>query len=336
VLCGSVAAKSISLSAFEEIDDVEASYTSLCSDPANTSEECDLLKAQLYLTIVDELMLMERANIEENIEPAIMALRLPDRDVKLHALLVLGNWATRPEVLEATRPYLFDSQPLLAYYAARIQEKSSEPGVVRLAKQFLHNHNGSVFKDLTRLYAVDEHPDYAAHQLPRYANSTPLFLADVHQPDHVAAGFATTDSPDQVVAYYRGVTGQQELTLRQMAEKRAKEQQAQQVDLINHPKLKEIQELSSKYQETLDPALIQRIQEVGKEVEAVFKGGADEGLYTMLPPEPASHPASASGRYFVLKRKTGGQPTEMVVVYFDPVLAKTIIQLAWTQEKSGH
>ena len=53
----------------------------------------------------------------------------------------------------------------------------------------------------------------------------------------------------------------------------------------------------------------------------------------MLPmPDAASDPSLASAKYFLIKSK-GMQPTEMVVVYFDSELAKTIIQLAWTEQQ---
>jgi|GEM_PF-5032267 len=331
LLCGPAAAKSLAPRTFAEIDDVEATYDRLCAAPANTSEECGLLRSQLYLAIVDELTVMHWANIEENVDPALMALRLPDREVKLQALLVLGNWAVRPEVQEATRPYLFDPHRLLAYYAARIQEKSPDKGVARLAKQFLRNHGGAVFHDLKRVYAGNEHPDYVARQLPKYGNSTPLVLADVYQREYRAAGFVTTDSLEQVLAFYRQATGQKELTPAQMNERRMQRQQAQQADLFNNPKLKEIQELTQQYQQTMDPGLIARVQELGKEIETALSEGADEGLFKLLPPpDLANDPSFAGARYFPVKHQ-GTQPTEMVVVTYDPVLAKTVIQLAWTE-----
>ncbi len=334
LFCGGVAAKSISTTAFEEIEDVEATYDSLCSDPDNTSEECVLLRSQLYLAIVDELTIMEWANIEENIEVAIMALQLPDPEVKLHALMVLGKWASQPVVQEATRHYLFDPNVLIAYYAASIQTVSSEKGVSRLAKQFLLNHGSSVFNDLARLYAGSEHPDYAAHQLPKYGNSTPLILADVYQRDHRAAGFATTDPQDQVVAFYREATRIKELTLDQMVEKKMKWHESAPLDSIGHsPKFNEMMELNKKYQETLDQELIPRIQNLGKELEEAINEASDEALFKMLPmPDVASDPSLASAKYFLIKNK-GMQPTEMVVVYFDSELAKTIIQLAWTERQ---
>jgi len=326
-------AKSISVNTFAEVDDVESAYDARCASTTTDEEECGALRAQLYVEIEEELTLMQWANIEDNIEPALMALQLPDKDVQLKALLVLGKWSSRPEVQRAVRPFLGDASVSLAYYAARILEHSPDKGAARLAQQFLSNHRPSVFNDTLRLYARSEHPDYAARRLPKYPNSTPLDLADVYKDDVMAAGFSTTDSMAQVLAYYREVTKQKELDQHEFAQKKMLAGQALQDVALNNPKIKEMEALTKKYLETQDPGLLAQLETLGKEISTVVNEASDEALFKLTPPPGhGGDPTFDSGKYFFITTR-GGKPVEMILVYADEQLARAVIQLAWTQNK---
>ena len=147
---GNLAAQSIVVENSQEVENVEQAYGTLCTSQKNMTTECALLRSQLYIKIANELSKMKKTNIEDNIKPVIMALQLPDKEVQLKAILVLGKWSNRSDVQKAARPFLLDSNLLLAYYAACILVKSQNQWDARLAKQFMQNHENSVFHDLKR------------------------------------------------------------------------------------------------------------------------------------------------------------------------------------------
>lgn len=324
------AAKSIAVTKFEEIDDAGAAYEARCVRGQTNEDECRSLRALLYLALEDELRVMQWTNTEDNIEPAIRALRVPDRDVQLRALQVIGKWPQHPEVQQAVRPFLLDASPLQAYTAAKILERSPDQGVARVAKQLLANRGPTMHSGTLPLYAGAEHPNFAEHGLQKYPHSTPLDLADVYADGYRAAGFATTDPVEQVLAFYRGATGQNAMDRAEFDRRRAASQQAVEGKLAGNAKLKEIEALAKKFAETMAPAILTRVEELSKEITASASADIIGEALFKLPPPPghSGDPALEGGHYFFVATKNE-VPVQMVLVYVDDYLARTVIQLAW-------
>lgn len=90
-------ARSIQVRAFKEIGNVAVAYTQTCKEN-KTSEACVALRAQLHLSIVDQLNILEQERNIKNVPIALKALKINDRAIRLSALIVLGPWAKRSRV----------------------------------------------------------------------------------------------------------------------------------------------------------------------------------------------------------------------------------------------
>ena len=308
------------------VDDPTETYTAECTGV--DSIECDVLRSVVVGDLIENLEMMERGSDNRNLYAAREAFEVPDIQVKIAALKVLGQKVEQvPDMVDAVGELLKTENLFLQYYAARFIQRSKPSQWTRLANQFFNNHASQV-PNMDEFYAETTHPDLNEGQFQAFPNSTPAILLDIVKEKFQVAGF-TCDAPvEDVVAFYKNQTQGKLLTMEEAQEFQSEQNMTFQNDYLNDPLFKDFERMTAEFIKNPTQETVERIEKKNNELKEKYNNLEMSPLYQLAPGGGFDADLWKAAKLFYLDMKLHS-PYRVIIVYFDALLGKTVIKLGW-------
>ncbi len=308
------------------VDDPIETYTEECTGV--DSIECDVLRSLVVGDLIENLEMMERGSDNRNLYAAREAFEVPDIRVKIAALKVLGQKVDQvPDMVDAVGELLKTENLFLQYYAARFIQRSKQSQWTRLANQFLNNHASQV-PDMDEFYAETAHPDLKEGQFQAFPNSTPSILLDIVKEKFQVAGFTCDASIDEVLAFYKNQTQGKLLTMEEALEFQSEQNMTFQNDYLSDPLFKDFERMTAELIKNPTQETAGRIEKKNIELKEKFNNLEMSPLYQLVPGGGFDEDLWKTAKLSYLDMKLHS-PYRVIMVYFDALLGKTVVQLGW-------
>lgn len=301
-------------------------YDAQC--PAGEEEpslECEWLRGLVVADVVEALGTILDSRDQRGVEEALAALDLDDEpEVLIAACRVLGRFPDTPGIAEKVTPLLLDSPYLeVRRVAAEVLSRNPDRGLAAMAEQWTGNHEGLSSEDpYDELPGITSH--YAAMEFPDYPGAERFTPADSDR----SVGWWSADSPSVVAARLGEMLGVKAMDYQQWLE-RSQQQMMNAYQSIDQAKVDEVQKLTEEFLKTQDQKLLERIENLQKEIYAPMQqlGDADKMTVTQVATPPGS--VDIDQIHYLIAQEKEGHVSRLIMVYRQNVPERTVIQMAW-------
>lgn len=301
-------------------------YDAQC--PAGEEEpslECEWLRGLVVADVVEALGTILDSRDQRGVEEALAALDLDDEpEVLIAACRVLGRFPDTPGIAEKVTPLLLDSPYLeVRRVAAEVLSRNPDRGLAAMAEQWTGNHEGLSSEDpYDELPGIPSH--YAAMEFPDYPGAERFTPADSDR----SVGWWSADSPSVVAARLGEMLGVKAMDYQQWLE-RSQQQMMNAYQSIDQAKVDEVQKLTEEFLKTQDQKLLERIENLQKEIYAPMQqlGDADKMTVTQVATPPGS--VDIDQIHYLIAQEKEGHVSRLIMVYRQNVPERTVIQMAW-------
>ena len=239
-------------------------FESECTGNAAATQQCEILRSLLVVETTMALEDLERSRDKRASAEALEALDITDEpEILIAASRVLGQFPDTPGIAEKALPLVLDSPYIQVQQAAAyLISRNPDENVADIGRLWSQNHSALGAQD-----EFEEYPDFPAHyramKFPEYPGAESFSPADSQQ----SIGWSTTDDAATVAAWMAEATNSQPLTAQQWFERQAAPV-TQAYKAIDQSKLDRIEKLTQQYAKTLDPALLEQVDKMQKELYA--------------------------------------------------------------------
>ncbi len=305
--------------------DLAAEYEKQCAGKPSGSRDCAILRSLLVVEVTFALEEIERARDQRGTEEALAALDLTrEPEILIAACRVLGQFPNTPGIAEKALPLVLTNPYIgVQQAAAHLLSLNSDENVADVGRLWSQNHTQLPVQD-----EFQEYPDfprhYAAMNFPDYPGAEWFSPGDSHQ----SVGWTTPDDAATVAAWLGKATKSEPLTAQQWFERQVA-QLTQAYKAMDQTKLDRITKLTEQYMKTQDPALIEQVEKLQKEMSAPMEAAQKVSEASM---DNVARPGMSSPnediRYFIAEEKAG-HVARAILVYRLPALDRTVVQTSW-------
>ncbi len=300
-------------------------FANECTGDAASSQECQILRSLLVVETTMALQDLERSRDKRASAEALAALDVTDEpEILIAASRVLGQFPDTPGIAEKALPLVLDSPYIqVQEAAANLISRNPDENIADIGRLWSENHS-----TLGAQNEFQEYPDFPAHyramKFPEYPGAEWFSPGDSQQ----SIGWSTSDDAATVAAWMTKATNSQPLTMQQWFERQAAPA-AQAYKSIDQSKLDRIEKLTQQYAKTLDPALIEQVDKMQKELYAPMEEARKVAETSM---DNVARPGSSSPQedvhYFIAEEKAG-HVARAILVYRLPGIERTVVQTSW-------
>jgi hypothetical protein len=301
-----------------------AEYDAKCPAVAEPSFECELLRSAVVAEVVVGLEDLESSGDQRAVPFALRALDVDDEPaIQVAAVRILGQFPDDPGIKEKAVALLLESP----YYqveemAAHLLDRAGDPRSAPLGGQWANNHNGPPARSSYDEIGFPEH--YDAMKFPEYPGMARFTPGDSDR----SVSWWTTDPPAAVVKKLEQTLGVKSIAYAEWSERQqARMAKAMEIDPA---KQEEMEKLTEEFGRTQDMKVLTRLQTLQQEIYAPMQKMGDAAVTAvdtmLLPPVPAEQ--FGENRLLVAEEK-GGHAARVVLVYRQPLLDRTILQMTW-------
>ncbi|MGB7934922.1 MAG: hypothetical protein WCH04_22435 [Gammaproteobacteria bacterium] len=301
-------------------------YDAQCSvEDDDQSLECDWLHALVVADVVEALEEIERSRDKRGVDEALAALSLDDEpEILIAACRILGRFPDTPGIAEKVKPLLLDSPYFeVQKISALVFRGNPDQELAAIAGQWLTNHEDQTMED-----PYDELPGIPVHfatmEFPVYPGAVRYAPADSDR----SVGWWTPDSPSAVTSRLGEALGVEVINRFQWNE-RTQQQMMNALKSIDQSKIDEIEKLSEEYIKTQDPKIIERMDSLQKEIAGPMQQMSDDAGKSV--DDVIMPPGSLESEqvYYLVAEEKAGHIARVIVVYRQPAIKRTVIQMAW-------
>ncbi len=299
-------------------------FKNQCGSDAS-SEECQVLRSLLVVEVTAALQDIERARDNRGSEEALAALDLTDEpEVLVAACRVLGQFPDTSGIAEKALPLVLGSPYIeVQEAAANLIARNSDGKIADIGRLWSQNHSNLGFQN-----EFQEYPDFPAHyaamKFPAYPGAQWFSPGDSQQ----SVGWSTSDDTATVAAWIGKALNSEPLTTQQWFERQASAT-TKAFQSLDQSKVDHIAKLTEQYSKSLDPALMEQVEKLQKELYAPMEAAtkiADQSMANVA--MPASSSPQQDVHYFIAEEKAG-HIARAVLVYRLPGIDRTVVQTSW-------
>lgn len=299
-------------------------YDAQCPPVEEPSLECEWLRSLVVAEVVGALEAIERSRDQRGVELALKALGVLDEpEVLIAACRILGKFADRPGIAEKVPPLLDSPYLEVQRIAAQLLGRNPNRALAAMGHEWSENHGGATVE--TPYGELDFPEHYAGMRFPEYPGAERYTPADSDR----SIGWWSPDPPATVSSRLVKTLGVEAMTPEQWAERAQQQVAAAARSAFDPAKMAEMQKLTEQYMKTQDPKLMERIEALGKEMAAPMEetaAGLDQAVDRVATPPPS---APYDQIYYLVAEEKGGHVARLILVYRQPVVERTVLQMAW-------
>jgi len=303
-------------------DDLLRDYEAQCSTEDESSLDCEWLRSLVVAEVVEELEAIERSRDQRGVELAMTALGVLDEpEILIASGRILGEFVDTPGLGEKVMPLLGSPYLEVQRIASDLLGRVPNSVLNSLSYEWSANHGGA--PHLGPYDEIDLPEHYAGMAFPEYPGAERYGLADSDR----SIGWSSPDPAATVASRLGQAIGAEVTTAQQWSERVTQQAMNAAQSMFDPAKMQEIQKLMEEYMKTQDQALIQRVEKLNQEMTAKAEAVAPEkGVEYVATP---SGSAVYDQVFYLIAEEKAGRVARLILVYRQPVVERTVIQMAW-------
>jgi hypothetical protein len=306
--------------------DLPMVYRQECTAGQGSALDCEIMRSLLVVDVAMALEDIVRSRDQRGTAEALSALDLVDEpEILIAACRVLGYFPETPGIAEKVTPLLLDS-PYLAVEqaAARLLSSIPDQAIAGMGSQWSSNH-GLLYTDEPYALAPDFPEHYFDMGFPEYPDAEWFSPADSDR----SVGWWVAGSPAEVSTWLAGDLDVEALSYEQWMQRASAETMLAYQSMMEAPQAVEMQQLTEKYMQTEDLALLEKIQQLQAEMEVVsrkLQEDTDKALNNVLSPPGGVAPEDV---HYIVAEEKDGHVSRAILVYRHTGAERTVMQMAW-------
>lgn len=299
-----------------------AVYQADCPRGSAPSLHCHWLRGLVVMTVVDGLQRLELSRDQRGVEVAMAALEVRDEpEVLIAAGRLMGEFVETPGLAEKVTPLLESRYLEVQRIASDLLARVPNSVLNSVAYKWSEHHGDA--PELGPYDALELPAHYAGMGFPEYPGAERFGLGDSDR----SIGWSSRDPASTVAGRLGQAIGAEVLTAAQWSERVSQQMASASQAMLASGKMEEIQKLMEQYVKTQDEALLQKVERLQQEMTASFEEAAPEkGVGYVATP---SYSAAADQIFYVVAEERAGHVARLILVYRQPVVERTVIQMAW-------